>query len=90
MIVRLSQGEAEDEVGCVVIELALVDDGVYAPCEVFVTDGGMAKQGIDFPTRGAGQQADADGVGGSFLRRLRLGGGRGRAEEAEEEIYENE
>ncbi|MCQ4947599.1 hypothetical protein NE602_25570 [Bacteroides cellulosilyticus] len=50
----------------------------------------MAKQGIDFPTRGAGQQADADGVGGSFLRRLRLGGGRGRAEEAEEEIYENE
>ncbi|MFR8555467.1 MAG: hypothetical protein ACLVEU_20160 [Bacteroides cellulosilyticus] len=36
------------------------------------------------------QQADADGVGGSFLRRLRLGGGRGRAEEAEEEIYENE
>ncbi|MDT4512995.1 hypothetical protein NXV86_13900 [Bacteroides sp. BFG-257] len=50
----------------------------------------MAEQGIDFPARGAGQQADADGVGGSFLRRLRLGGGRGRAEEAEEEIYENE
>ena len=69
MIVRLSQGEAEDEVGGVEIEHAVVEDGVNAPGEVFVTDGGLAKQGIDFPTRGAGQQADADGVGGSFLRR---------------------
>lgn len=90
LIVRLSQGEAEDEVGGVEIEHTVVEDGVNAPGEVFVTDGGVAEQGIDFPARGAGQQADADGVGGSFLRRLWLGGGRGRAEEAEEEIYENE
>lgn len=90
LIVRLSQGEAEDEVGGVEIEHTVVEDGVNAPGEVFVADGGVAEQGIDFPARSAGQQADADGVGGSFLRRLRLGGGRGRAEEAEEEIYENE
>ena len=90
MIVRLSQGEAEDEVGGVEIEHAVVEDGVNAPGEVFVTDGGVAKQGLDFPARGAGQQADADRIGYLFPRRLFLGSGYVRAKRTKYEIYGNE
>ena len=62
LVVGLAQGEAQDEVRGIETEHAVVEDGVYPACRVFVAYGRMPEEGIYFFPRAAGQQADADGI----------------------------
>ena len=89
-VVRFSEGKAEDEVGSIEIEYAVIEYGVDAACEVFVTDGGMPEERIYFSTRGTCQQTDAYGIGGISLLYWRLGGSCVRAKEKEYYIYKVE
>ena len=61
-VVRFAKGETKDEVGRLKTEQTVVEYHIDALPTVFITDGCMSEEGIDFLAGATGQQAETDAV----------------------------